>query len=531
MMLPLLLCALYLGVRPAEAAPEADEIIALPGINYQPSFRQFSGFLNGSGGKHLHYWFVQCQGDPRSCPLVLWLNGGPGCSSLAGLLTEHGPFLIQPDGSTLETNQYSWNKIANVLYLESPAGAGFSYSDDKEYITGDAEIAKANYMALKDFFRLFPEFTKNDFYITGESYGGFYVPALAVEVSKDSSINLKGLAIGNGITDYTLNTYSSVYFAYYHGLLDISANIVPYRIHKFPVSMSWQCGSHTSTGRTYKLHLDLDLDAKSNPRPQWSPGTHNITQEIGRGQKMAKEGCDGESDTAKEPRRVRGHVWSLFAVMTKTVISWLATKQIVKMQQDPTLCTPNGHYGVHLPTLTVQKYIKRQKVDFSKGFHKIEPKFENLFQNVLVTQKLPENQVIPKIYRVYRQLHGIRLNVYNIYQPCEEGEPGEIRDYGDHIKAYLPGVMSPQIHSEFSKKLKEMSRLNKTISLGMPCVNDTDVTTYLNTPEVRSALHIPNGLPPWQMCNLGFFLATTDPFMLQSTALIQVLPKLMLSTD
>ncbi|XP_075133495.1 lysosomal protective protein-like [Leptodactylus fuscus] len=355
MMLPLLLCALYLGVRPAEAAPEADEIIALPGINYQPSFRQFSGFLNASGGKHLHYWFVQCQGDPRSCPLVLWLNGGPGCSSLAGLLTEHGPFLIQPDGSTLKTNQYSWNKLANVLYLESPAGAGFSYSDDKQIITGDTETAKDNYMALKDFFRLFPEFAKNDFYITGESYGGFYVPALAVEVSKDSGINLKGLAIGNGITDYKLITFSSVYFAYYHGLLDIS---------------TWSCLE------------SVCCDDKN---------------------------CDFMASDKKDCKAV--------------------------------------------------------------------------------------------INRVYRQLHGTRLNVYNIYHPCEEGEPGEIRDYGDHIKAYLPDVMSPQIDSEFSKKLKEMSPLNKTISLGMPCVNDTDVTTYLNTPEVQSALHIPNGLPPWEMCN------------------------------
>ncbi|KAM3923061.1 lysosomal protective protein-like [Leptodactylus fuscus] len=299
-MLPLLLCALYLGVRPAEAAPEADEIIALPGINYQPSFRQFSGFLNASGGKHLHYWFVQCQGDPRSCPLVLWLNGGPGCSSLAGLLTEHGPFLSQPDGSTLKTNKYSWNKIANVLYLESPAGVGFSYSDDKEYTTGDAQTAKDNYMALKDFFHLYPEFKENDFYITGESYGGFYVPSLALEVAKDSGINLKGLAIGNGVTDMSVRENSLIYFSYYHGLLDV-------------------------------------------------------------------------------------------------------------------------------------------------------------------------------------------------------------RDYGDYIKAYHPGIMSTESHSQFSKKLKEMSRLNKTISMSVPCVNDTDVTTYLNNPEVRSALHIPNDLPPWEICNGNVF--------------------------
>lgn len=73
--------------------------------------------------------------------MVLWLNGGPGCSSLDGFLTEHGPFLIQGDGVTLEYNPYSWNLIANMLYIESPAGVGFSYSDDKMYVTNDTEVS------------------------------------------------------------------------------------------------------------------------------------------------------------------------------------------------------------------------------------------------------------------------------------------------------------------------------------------------------------------------------------------------------
>ncbi|XP_069809668.1 lysosomal protective protein-like [Dendropsophus ebraccatus] len=220
-MFPVLLCALLLAISPAEPAPEVDEIFGLPGLSNQPSFRQFSGFLSASSGKHLHYWFVECQEDPKSCPLVLWLNGGPGCSSLAGLLTEHGPFLIHPDSSTLKNNEYSWNKIANVLYLESPAGVGFSYSDDKNYVTGDTQTAEDHYTALKDFFRLYPEFTANDFYIAGESYGGFYVPSLAVEVMKDSSIHLRGFAIGNGVTDYTLDFNFLIYFGYYHGLMHI----------------------------------------------------------------------------------------------------------------------------------------------------------------------------------------------------------------------------------------------------------------------------------------------------------------------
>src|SRR5690348_1252000 len=106
-----------------------DQVLYMPGINPQPNFNHYSGYLQGRPGNHLHYWFIESQNNPSTDPVVLWLNGGPGCSSLAGLFQEHGPFRVNPDGKTLTYNNYSWNQIANVLYLESPAGVGFSYSD------------------------------------------------------------------------------------------------------------------------------------------------------------------------------------------------------------------------------------------------------------------------------------------------------------------------------------------------------------------------------------------------------------------
>uniref|UniRef100_A0A8C4FEQ1 Carboxypeptidase n=1 Tax=Dicentrarchus labrax TaxID=13489 RepID=A0A8C4FEQ1_DICLA len=215
----LLLLLLLLKQVLSDAAPAADEVTYLPGLQKQPSFRHYSGYLNVADGKHLHYWFVESQQNPASDPVVLWLNGGPGCSSLDGLLTEHGPFLIQDDGVTLQYNPYSWNKIANVLYLESPVGVGFSYSDDQKYGTNDTEVSMNNYLALKDFFRLFPEFNKNELFLTGESYGGIYIPTLAERVMEDASLNLQGVAVGNGMSSYELNDNSLVYFAYYHGLL------------------------------------------------------------------------------------------------------------------------------------------------------------------------------------------------------------------------------------------------------------------------------------------------------------------------
>ncbi|XP_030230769.1 lysosomal protective protein isoform X2 [Gadus morhua] len=212
----LLALLLLLG---SEAAPQGDEVVYLPGLGKQAAFKQYSGYLTIANNKHLHYWFVESQLNPAKDPVVLWLNGGPGCSSLDGMLTEHGPFLIQDDGVSLEYNPYSWNKISNMLYLESPVGVGFSYSKDKNYVTNDTEVSMNNYLALKQFFKLFPEYSKNQLFLTGESYAGIYIPTLAERVMEDPAFNLQGIAVGNGMASYELNDNSLVYFAYYHGLL------------------------------------------------------------------------------------------------------------------------------------------------------------------------------------------------------------------------------------------------------------------------------------------------------------------------
>eukprot|EP00106_Octopus_bimaculoides_P009914 XP_014777356.1 PREDICTED: lysosomal protective protein-like [Octopus bimaculoides] len=144
---------------------------------------------------------VESQQNPKTDPLVLWMNGGPGCSSMLAVLTEHGPY-----------------RIANVLYLEAPAGVGFSYSDDKNYTTDDDQTSLNNLAALKSFFKKFPEYNGREFFVTGESYGGIYVPTLSERLLGEPSINFQGFAVGNGLSDYNINTASVLYFGYYHGL-------------------------------------------------------------------------------------------------------------------------------------------------------------------------------------------------------------------------------------------------------------------------------------------------------------------------
>jgi len=204
-------------------------ITDLPG---QPevNFTQYSGYIevDPAHGRRLFYWFVESQRSPQDDKLVLWLNGGPGCSSLAGLLTEHGPFRVNPDGETLSENPNSWNRVANVIYLESPAGVGFSYSEDKEdYNVGDLRTANDSYTFLQGFMSEFPEYVGRQLWITGESYGGHYVPELAARIIAGNDdlldgyvhLNIEGFMAGNPWTFMPIDNYGAVFYWWTHALI------------------------------------------------------------------------------------------------------------------------------------------------------------------------------------------------------------------------------------------------------------------------------------------------------------------------
>ncbi|GER56661.1 serine carboxypeptidase-like protein [Striga asiatica] len=199
-------------VAPQEGMKEADKIVALPGQQQlSVKFSQYSGYVtvDSKAGRALFYYFTEAE-EPANKPLVLWLNGGPGCSSIGGgAFTAQGPFRVNPDGKTLWYNKYAWNIVANVIFLESPAGVGFSYSNTtSDYVTGDEQTAKDSYTFLVNWLERFPEYKTREFYLAGESYAGHYVPQLADlilennKITNHTVINLKGLAIGNAYIDF-----------------------------------------------------------------------------------------------------------------------------------------------------------------------------------------------------------------------------------------------------------------------------------------------------------------------------------------
>jgi len=182
-----------------------------------PNVKQYSGYfdINATEYKHYFFWAFESRSDPSSDPVVLWMTGGPGCSSELAALGENGPCTVNAGGSGTSNNPNSWNSKANLVYVDQPAGTGFSYSSKDGYDTDEAEVAHDMVNFIQALLEARPEWQKLPFYITGESYGGHYVPAVShavFEANKQSGIipvNLKGIAIGNGLTD------PSVQYKYY----------------------------------------------------------------------------------------------------------------------------------------------------------------------------------------------------------------------------------------------------------------------------------------------------------------------------
>jgi carboxypeptidase C (cathepsin A) len=189
-----------------------DQVKNLPGAeNLNVAFNQFSGYLP-VGTKNMHYWYVESQNNPSTDPIAFWTNGGPGCSGILGFLGEMGPFRPNKDLS-LKMNDFSWNKVANMVFVEQPCGVGFSYSDnDDDYHHNDASAATDNYFMIQEFLKRFPERNVNDLYYTSESYGGHYMPTLAKEIvtrneaGEYPKINYKGFAVGNPATNFYSTT-------------------------------------------------------------------------------------------------------------------------------------------------------------------------------------------------------------------------------------------------------------------------------------------------------------------------------------
>ena len=174
------------------------------------------------GGDDMFYWLEYSRRDRDTDPLVVWLTGGPGCASETALLFENGGFTVET-GEEIIYNPYSWSEISNIVFVDNPIGTGFSNAKNYAHLESTEEAIAADlYIWLSGFLAENPEFYGRDFYITGESYAGHYLPSFAyhlVNNVEELPINFKGVAIGNGWVD-PYNQYPAYAdFSYENGLI------------------------------------------------------------------------------------------------------------------------------------------------------------------------------------------------------------------------------------------------------------------------------------------------------------------------
>ncbi|PRW58008.1 serine carboxypeptidase-like 34 [Chlorella sorokiniana] len=219
-------------------AAEAHRVHSLPGWG-KLSTRLYSGEVPISKDKAMFYALVEadCR-HPEDAPVVLWLTGGPGCSSVGtAFIGEHGPFFPRP-GSTsrLMQNPYSYHTLpANMLYLDAPVGVGFSYSnssDDYKQLATDKGMATDMVDFIREWRKLFPRLARAPFWLAGESYAGHYVPHITLQLlehagqamnSGEERIDFKGFLLGNPSTDEEYDNEGRLTFWWSHGL--ISQNV------------------------------------------------------------------------------------------------------------------------------------------------------------------------------------------------------------------------------------------------------------------------------------------------------------------
>ncbi|XP_068636922.1 serine carboxypeptidase 1-like [Aristolochia californica] len=284
--------SVYMGRQ--DGLMEADKIEVLPGQPDGVNFDQYSGYVtvDPDHGRALFYYFVESPQNASTNPLVLWLNGGPGCSSLgAGAMMELGPFRVNSDGKSLYGNDYAWNNAANVIFLESPAGVGFSYSNTtSDYDqSGDNRTAIDTYTFLVNWLERFPQYKSRDFFITGESYAGHYVPQLAQLILQKNKItnqtvliNLRGIAIGNAYVDDETNNQGQFEFYWERALYSDEAYEGIQKFCNF-ANISSECGTYLNqaageVGPVYSYNIYApfcDSPASSRAAAEFDPCSEN----------------------------------------------------------------------------------------------------------------------------------------------------------------------------------------------------------------------------------------------------------------
>ncbi|KAJ5763812.1 Peptidase S10 serine carboxypeptidase [Penicillium manginii] len=194
------------------------EVNSLPGSPSLPT--SWAGRLPVPGtqkGNNLFFWLFKTEDVAYDDDLIIWFNGGPGCSSLIGMTTGNGPLSFVGNSTDLALNPYSWTKLGHVLYVDQPVGTGFSTASTPYPAENNADVTTHFTQWLQSFLDLFPYLKSKNIHLMGESYAGIYIPYIAsalLENTNPLSLNIKSISLGDGswgnaaaMADVAMGTY------------------------------------------------------------------------------------------------------------------------------------------------------------------------------------------------------------------------------------------------------------------------------------------------------------------------------------
>lgn len=218
----------------------------------------YSGYItvNPQYNSNLFFWFVPSLSDPDTAPVILWMQGGPGTTSMLGFFAENGPYILSPDGDEIRYREINWAKRYSMLYVDQPVGTGFSFTENEAgYARNQTDVGRDMLEFLQQFFTLFGELAQNGLYLSGESYAGKYVPTVGAALHQNADsmrvkINFKGIAYGNGITD-PINMLDFGDVVYGFGLIDRNAA-------DYMMSVAHEAVQHIRSGNTAEAFKIMD---------------------------------------------------------------------------------------------------------------------------------------------------------------------------------------------------------------------------------------------------------------------------------
>ncbi|KAK2850753.1 hypothetical protein FQN49_005353 [Arthroderma sp. PD_2] len=371
--------------------------------------QNWAGRLNIPGtpqGNSLFFWLFPTEDKAYDDDLIIWLNGGPGCSSLVGAFLENGPLRFSGNSTTPEKNPYSWTKLGHVLYIDQPVGTGFA--SEKVPVTSNEQVISDLYEWLIAFDTVFEHILRTKkVHIVGESYAGVYVPYIANEIMNrrdELPINLASISIGDGTigTNTGMSSLGIVGFLKEHASkLKIPRDIV--RALSF--------GDHACGFDMIRQQAKI-YPPRGHFYAPGQTGSENTTR-VGMNTETSLESCNIHPDT---PEKIKSSILNSTCygqcAVYDTAADYLNTRKCFSVYNVNYDCSTLN------PTPTLEAYFSRADVQIALNLmhrmDKLRP-FKSCNRDILEKLMAPSNRPTPPSYSIIPDLlttHKLPIHIY-----------------------------------------------------------------------------------------------------------------------